>query len=645
MSNSPSLIVKELIIFGTEKSYRIPFKSGINIIWGDLDCGKSSILSIISYCLGTSSLDTYDELEEKARSARLVVEVNKEVYIFERELFNPKQFIRCYKDQIDNDIAPIILSPDLEGDAPDGYISFYIMDLLGLPITKVKISPSKTDSTMNRVGFKDVIKFLHLKQKDIAADSLLNMNERYRYVKHKEIIKFLLNIHNQTISELESSLAEQQEELNKKNREQKEITKFLQRMHFDFDFDFELEVNKNNAAIKLIDEEVVSLKKDYTRASGVTEAVEEKLLELSRIIENNQSNSRKYNSDLSSYIKLRSSYTEEKDSITTSMKVESTFYQLHNTEVKCPLCEKTQCRASEKFRIPLETLELEKKSLKRKIRNLNSFIDDVRSNIESNFIEEQNARNAIADIQYSFDTKYANEVSELIESISLLEKQKVDLISNKKIMDRDKSIVKRLDIIFTEMKNIENAMRRLEGDLIRARDNSEDSVEVLDRLSNEFNSYMSNSLLHNVNSSRVDDKLDYLVRNKFFTELTSGGVRTITSLGIYISKFVYALKYDSNIPTFMMIDTPGNNIGRHRQQDKNNDDISSDQKVYERVYQQLLSINEYANKHESDFQILVVDNDLADTVSQNQDVFHIAKRFSKHDENYDYGLINDYKQP
>ncbi len=643
MSNSPSLIVKELIIFGIEKSYRIPFKSGINIIWGDLDCGKSSILSIISYCLGTSSLDTYDELEEKARSARLVVEVNKEVYIFERDLFNPKQFIRCYKDQIDNDIAPIILSPDLEGDAPDGYISFYIMDLLGLPITKVKISPSKTDSTMNRVGFKDVIKFLHLKQKDIAADSLLNMNERYRYVKHKEIIKFLLNIHNQTISELESSLAEQQEELNKKNREQKEITKFLQRMHFDFDFDFELEVNKNNAAIKLIDEEVVSLKKDYTRASGVTEAVEEKLLELSRIIENNQSNSRKYNSDLSSYIKLRSSYTEEKDSITTSMKVESTFYQLHNTEVKCPLCEKTQCRASEKFRIPLETLELEKKSLKRKIRNLNSFIDDVRSNIESNFIEEQNARNAIADIQYSFDTKYANEVSELIESISLLEKQKVDLISNKKIMDRDKSIVKRLDIIFTEMKNIENAMRRLEGDLIRARDNSEDSVEVLDRLSKEFNSYMSNSLLHNVSSSIVDDKLDYLVRNKFFTELTSGGVRTITSLGIYISKFVYALKYDSNIPTFMMIDTPGNNIGRHRQQDKNNDDISSDQKVYERVYQQLLSINEYANKHESDFQILVVDNDLADTVSQNQDVFHIAKRFSKHDENYDYGLINDYK--
>jgi len=603
------------------------------------------ILSIISYCLGTSSLDTYDELEEKARSARLVVEVNKEVYIFERDLFNPKQFIRCYKDQIDNDIAPIILSPELDGDAPDGYISFYIMDLLGLPITKVKISPSRTDSTMNRVGFKDVIKFLHLKQKDIAADSLLNMNERFRYVKHKEIIKFLLNIHNQTISELESSLAEQQEELNKKNREQKEIIKFLQRMNFDFDFDFESEVNKNNAAIELIDEEVVSLKKDYTRASGVTKAVEEKLLELSRIIESNQLNSKKYNSDLSSYIKLRSSYTEEKDSITTSMKVESTFYQLHNTEVKCPLCEKTQCRASEEFRIPLETLESERKSLKRKIRNLNSFIDDVRSNIESNFVEEQNARNAITDIQYSFDTKYAHEVSELVESISLLEKQKVDLISNKKIMDRDKSIVKRLDIIFTEMNNIENAMKRLEGDLIRARDNSADSIEVVDRLSNEFNSYMSNSLLDNVSSSIVDEKLDYLVRNKFFTELTSGGVRTITSLGIYISKFVYALKYDSNIPTFMMIDTPGNNIGRHRQQDKNNDDVSSDQKIYERVYQQLLLINEYANKHESDFQILVVDNDLADTVSQNQDVFHIAKRFSKHDQNYDYGLINDYKSP
>ncbi|TOA65778.1 hypothetical protein CGK22_24645, partial [Vibrio parahaemolyticus] len=75
-----------------------------------------------------------------------------------------------------------------------------------------------TDSTMHRVGFKDLLKFLYLKQKDIASDSLLNMNERYRYVKHKEIMKFLFNIHNQNISEIEAAIAKQQEKLNEKKR-------------------------------------------------------------------------------------------------------------------------------------------------------------------------------------------------------------------------------------------------------------------------------------------------------------------------------------------------------------------------------------------------------------------------------------------
>ena len=516
------------------------------------------------------------------------------------------------------------------------------MDLLGLPVTKVKISPSKTDSTMNRVGFKDVLKFLYLKQKDIASDSLLNMNERFRYVKHKEIIKFLLNIHNQTISELESALAEQQEKLNRKNREQKEITVFLKKVQFNFDFDYELEVDKNESLIKLISDEVNILKNDYSKASGVTKTVEDKLLVLSEAIRNSILINGQLNEDLSNYIKLRSSYLEERDSISTSIKVESTFNELHDAQIKCPLCQTLQCRSSNDHKIPLNILEAEKKSLKKKISNLNILIDDTRDNIEKNIVQEQDARTLIADIQYSFDTKYASEVSELVESISLLEKQKVDLLSNKKLMARDKSIMTRLDLIYSEITNIDKAMNRLEGDLIKAREDSEDSKDVVERLSTEFNTYMSNSLLNNVESSKVDDKLDYLVRNKFFTELTSGGVRTITSLGIYLSKFVYALKYDSNIPTFMMIDTPGNNIGRYRQQDVNNDAISSDQKVYEQVYEQLLSIAKYANDKGSVFQILVVDNDLADVASDNADIFHIAKRFSKSNSDYDYGLINDY---
>lgn len=55
---------------------------------------------------------------------------------------------------------------------------------------------------------------------------------------------------------------------------------------------------------------------------------------------------------------------------------------MHNTSVKCPLCQKVQCRSSEEFQMPLEILESENKSIKRKVINLNVLIDDIRNKIE-----------------------------------------------------------------------------------------------------------------------------------------------------------------------------------------------------------------------------------------------------------------------
>lgn len=114
---------------------------------------------------------------------------------------------------------------------------------------------------------------------------------------------------------------------------------------------------------------------------------------------------------------------------------------------------------------------------------------------------------------------------------------------------------------------------------------------------------MSNSLLQNVSNSHVNDNLDFIVRDKILTELTSGGVRTITSLSTYMSFLIFSIINDSNIPSFLMIDTPGNNIGRYRTVNTNGDEIASDQKIYERVYEQLYKIYELANKKSVNFKL------------------------------------------
>ena len=77
---SPILIINNLTLVGIRKNYSIPFLPGLNIIHGDSDTGKSSILNLIDYCLGASSVDYYDELNSAARYCLLELGLNGKIY-------------------------------------------------------------------------------------------------------------------------------------------------------------------------------------------------------------------------------------------------------------------------------------------------------------------------------------------------------------------------------------------------------------------------------------------------------------------------------------------------------------------------------------------------------------------------------------
>lgn len=113
------------------------------------------------------------------------------------------------------------------------------------------------------------------------------------------------------------------------------------------------------------------------------------------------------------------------------------------------------------------------------------------------------------------------------------------------------------------------------------------------------------------------------------------------SIGMYMTRLAYALKHACNIPPFLMIDTPGQNIGRKKNPD--DDNTVSDPAIYETIYSQLLSIVDLANETGQECQIIVVDNDFPDilaTAPGNQK-YHLVKRFQKNNPTYEKGLIHD----
>jgi hypothetical protein len=642
MPKSPSIIIDNLTIRGVARNYEIPFREGINIIWGDVDSGKSSILSLIAYALGASNFDSYEEILEHGREVRLNVRLNEKSYVFQRSLLNTRQHVLCHHGEISEHVAPKVLGADIADDAPDGYVSFYVLDLLGLPRTKVRKSPSKTDSTMDRVGFKDVLKFLYLKQKDVAADTLLNMSDAVRYIKNKQVLRYLFNIYNENIAEIEAELAAHVKDQKEKRSERDAVFSFLKKLEIDFQVDYEAELGEKTELVVEIDQQIESAKQEHRRAALIDSEIGKAVQDATERFEEIKRELEKKNLDLTSYIRLKNTYEKEIQSIVTSLQLKSTFDDIHQAEsVKCPLCESlVDTSTMDSPLVSEQSLQLEENSLRQRLKGLKGFILQTEEEISS--LEDQRhaivsyLQNAVA----SYDQRFAREVSASIEVIQHLEKEKSEIYELRKVLERDIRVVRSFDDLNSSITNLEEAIERIKLNLESARGKQIDPAVVVEALSKIFVSYMSRSGLQNMNDLRVDSKLDYYVRNKFYTELTSGGLRTITSLGIFFSKLVYSIKYPCNLPTFLMLDTPGQNIGRNR--DKSEHSEVADPAIYENVYRRILGISELAEQENVKCQIIVVDNDIPTFVTENKKFF-VSKRFSKSEPEYDRGLIADAK--
>jgi hypothetical protein len=642
MFKSPSIIIDSLKIRGVTRDYEIPFREGINIIWGDVDSGKSSILSLIAYALGASGFDSYEEILEHGREVHLNVRLNEKSYVFQRSLLNTRQHVLCHHDEISEYVAPKVLGAHIADEAPDGYVSFYVLDLLGLPRTKVRKSPSKTDSTMDRVGFKDVLKFLYLKQKDVAADTLLNMSDPVRYTKNKQVLRYLFSIYNENIAEIEADLAAHVKDQKDKRSERDAVFSFLKKLEIDFQIDYEAELEEKAGLVGEIDQQIESAKQEHRRAALIDSEIGKAMQDATERFEEIKNELEKKNFDLISYIRLKNTYEKEIQSIVTSLQLKSTFDDIHQGEsVKCPLCEsRVDTSTVDSPLVSEQSLQLEENSLRQRLKGLKGFI--LQTEEEISRLEDQRRtvvsylQNAVA----SYDQKFAREVSASIEVIQHLEKEKSEIYEMRKVLERDIRVVRNFDDLNASITNLEEAIERIKLNLDSARGKQIDPALVVEALSKIFVSYMSRSGLQNMNDLRVDSKLDYYVRDKFYTELTSGGLRTITSLGIFFSKLVYSIKYPCNLPTFLMLDTPGQNIGRNR--DKSEHSEVADPAIYENVYKRILGIADLAEQENIKCQIIVVDNDIPPFVTENRKFF-ISKRFSKSEPEYDRGLIADAK--
>lgn len=647
MDISPYLIVNKVIVQGFKKNYEAHFEEGLNLIWGDMDSGKSSILNLIDYCLGGNNEKLlYGEMKTYGRIAFLEVDLNGKIYTFERDILSSDSFVRIYTGiyaERSSHFPLLVSASSTDRAAPDGWISDFILDCLGIPKVTIKESRKREDSSSDRLSFRDLMKLLYLKQTRVGSDNLLDFQSPVVFNKNSEIQKFVFNIYDDKLAALESDLSAELAEANELERNERSIRKFLEDVNIQPD-EFGNEKDKVaqfEADLEELDVGLNQLKQNVFLANDVGSSLAEAIKVLHREARNVDNQLDQLDAKYENFAKLSNTYRFDIDALKLS-KISRSIVGIKNPKqehIPCALCQ-TPLKINAPS-IEDEDVDFQLKSLRNRDTGLQAALSELRSSQRELLKKKETIAQNLKEATRSFDENSIESISPLITAIQGVELSRTQLKIDLAQVERNVAIVNKFEDIGTKRDLKAAQISQLRRAIKIIKDGLVGLDEVISELRLLLDQHLQNSGLLNVSDISIDKKFTAFFRGISYYNTSSGGVRTITSIAIFVTRLQYLLTHACNLPTFLMIDTPGQNIGRYRApEDSSEVSNLSDPKLYEKIFTQIVSVLEDAAESGRKCQVIIVDNDLPESLKEGKN-FHLVKRFSKQGGKFEKGLIND----
>ncbi|MDZ5456076.1 hypothetical protein [Azohydromonas lata] len=646
MKNKTYLFIERLILKGIRKNYEATFTEGLNVVWGDMDSGKSSILNLIDYCFGGSNEQLqYAEIAANVRVVFLQVDLNGNRVTIERDLADANGPIRVYSGTFEevSTLFPRHMSASPSVHMPDGWLSDFVLECLNIPKVKIRES-KKEDASADRLSIRDLLKLMYLKQTRVGSDNLLDYANQPLFVKNVEVQKFVFNVHNEALTTLKGQLSLEVQERNALLGERNVVLRFLESVNLessDQEEALDKRIAEKDEEIAFLEHTINELKRDFKLSSSFAVELKTQITDLQFQQKKIVNRIREIEEKRNSYVKLKETYDFDLENLELAKRSKSLIGDIPRTikPVSCPLCE-TPLSLSPN-RIGVDDISVHIRSIKNRMAGVGEALTQLlqeQGELQSAEIE---INRTLKEKITAFDGENFADVSGLVQSIETMEKARSELQVKAAALKQSISIHRRFADID---RSIENKAATIESIRLAIQDVESgvtDIEKVVDELSGFLARYMESSGLRNVYNVYVDKKFVPHFRGLSYYKATSGGVRTVLSIGSYIARLQYLIHEGGNLPPFLMIDTPGQNIGHTRRADENGmDDEVSDPIVYEKVYEQILNVALMARLLDRFCQVIVVDNDLPEKF-QLPGNFNLVKRFSKNSKIYPPGLIDD----
>lgn len=647
----PSIVIQQLVLVGRRKNYVVPFSEGLNIVYGDSATGKSSVLECINYLFGSSKFIYDREIESSVLYVMMEVLLNAVPYVIKRDIFDVNDDIEVYRSELQslNGVFPQKYAPSFAREGRDGYFSDFILAALNVPNVKMKQAPTKDESPMVRLSFRDLFKFCYLKQDDVGSKGLLG-DGGYAAVKNKETFKYIFNLLDTNISDLQEELSAVKLRGKQLDAKYKTVSDFLRATDFKTETDLEesqraLDNKRQTATAELnrIKETVTASNESYAILRDALRSFVVKISLLEKdLIESDAAIER--------YVRLKNDYQQDIQKL-KSIRTSEKLIGDPRERFSCPLCDSAVHIDTIRHEHSIgndDRLAQELNTLTRRIRDIDSLIHNERdkqiifsNEMRSLHEDRDNARRMLDEEMHSMVSPYLTERDAWSYELAKIEEQKKSIENALRIRNQQKLIFKEL---LTSNENADVLQERLDALIAKAPALN----EVLEELGDMLSSYLHFVRIADLRDVSISARTFLpVLRNREYRDITSGGLRTILSIGYFLGILNASLSPRVNFPSFLMIDTVGKYLGKTHQKYTETDITAdaregvSDPTKYLNMYKAMLALAAKAKQEGVSAQMIVVDNDIPPDVYKSNPDAVSAFFNSEGNDGAPRGLIDD----
>lgn len=594
-----------LTLVGNRKNYSVPFHNGLNFISGHTSTGKTSILEMIDYALGSKGHKSYIEIGNSCSDVELEIMIGEGQYRIKRRLFDFKAPVIV--EEWHNEKNKYLFYNRLEVDSPSNSnsLSVFLLEKLGL---------SNFTISGQAFSFRDLFKYSYLKQTAIDNEDILDEKEWAKDLKRKATFEIIFNIYDELLEDLKSSLVSKEDEAKELRIKLAGIKDFVANTDFS-------NVEKYNETFKQLTAEIVQNQKDLSDIKsnkGInterSTILRNRIAEAKRQLET----ALRRKDDQQQYLnKLRLLLNQYQSEIDKNEMASEGYFAFNEYEyLVCPNCLKPlninisveSCclcgseRTEEKSELIL--LKKEVSSLKRKTNELIKFIEEEDIKYDSLLREYNNLQKSLSELEIELQHIYKDYVNPQLEQIELLnyeigQKNRLlfELQQNLKMLEE----IERYEQL---MKTKDSSIKNLKDNIKKIKENATDKQQLLRALTDKFTAILAAFNYPKLSASYIDEKryLPY-VRTRKYDDIGSLAGVTLITMAYYLSILLEGSGDEYSHLNLLMIDSPRKNLGAQASQ--NEQEEFKDEKIFNSIIHYFVDISE---SHKDSIQLIVVSN-------------------------------------